>query len=622
MNEACGLTNNSGSGASLNGTVNGAIWVPTNFNLPPSQPTSISPSNGQNGVVGDQVSFAVNDPEGKQLTVKLYGRVKPTAAAVPNFTLIGLPDTQFYTNEPQGSGGMGGGHNGIFKAQTQWIKDHRVDSNIVFVVQLGDCTNHGEANEVEWKRADTAIKTIENPSVPIPFGIPYSICVGNHDQGNAAGDPNANTNFYNQYFGEARFTGRPYYGGHFGSNNDNHYELFTASGIEFIHISIEFNDNSGTADQTALQNVLNWADGLLKAYPNRKGILSTHWLMGTGIGSSFGGPGQKIYDDLKDNPNLILMLSGHIHGEGRRADVFNGLTIHTVLSDYQDYPNGGNGFLRIMQFRPSENIVTFKTYSPTINGVGGFQTGTNSEFTLPVNLAGGTFSLIGVNYNVTSGVVTNFTWPSLLPSTTYEWYVTIEDEDNITTSGTFEFTTAGALPVTLLNFKAINESKLVKLEWATAAEVNMKQFEVERSTNGNIFYPIGSVKAKNGGGIQHYSLSDEKPVAGKSWYRLKIFDNDQKFTYSRIATINRSRNGKFEIIPNPAVHNEIRIVGAGNTNEEILIKVFDISGRLYINTKAMANGQDIILKHQLVPGIYNVELISNTSKQNKQIIIR
>lgn len=622
MNEACGVTNNTGSGSGLNGTVNGAIWVPVNFDRPPLQPSSISPAHGQTAVGGNQVNLTVNDPEAKSMTVKLYGRPKPGGAPIPNFTIIGLPDTQNYTEEPQGVGGAGGGHNGIFKAQTQWIKNRRVDSNIVFVVQLGDCTQHGDANEIEWKRADTAIKTIEFPSVPLPEGIPYSICVGNHDQGNAAGDPNATTNRYNQYFGTARFTGRSYYGGQFGSNNDNHYELFSASGIDFLHISIEFNNNSGGTNQTVLQNVLNWADNLLKTYPNRVGILSSHWIMGTGIGGSFGGPGQKIYDELKDNPNLVFLFCGHIHGEGRRTNVFNGSTIHTVLSDYQDYPNGGNGFLRIMQFRPSENIVTFKTYSPTINGVGGFQTGPNSEFTLPVNLSGQTFSLIGVNTNVASASATNFTWPNLLPSTTYEWYVTIEDGENITTSGVFEFTTAGALPVSLLNFKAINETNKVKVEWTTASEVNMKKFEVERSANGNTFYFIGSLNARNSNGIQQYDLSDDRPIAGKSWYRLKLFENEEKFTYSRVASINRGKRVGFDIVPNPAIHSEIRIVGVATSYEQLVIRVYDLSGRLHISRNIVASGQDIILKHQLLPGIYNVECITNNNKQNKQIIIR
>jgi hypothetical protein len=623
MNEACGVTNNTGSGSSLNGTVNGAIWVPINYNLSPLQPSAINPSNGQTSVAGDQVSVTVTDPEFQQMSVTLYGRPKPQAASAPNFTIIGLPDTQHYTEEPQGLSGAGGGHNGIFKAQTQWIRDHRVDSNIIFVIQLGDCTENGERNEIEWKRADTSIKFIENPSIPLPEGIPYSICVGNHDQGNAAGDPNATTNFYNQYFGTPRFTGRGYYGGHYGSNNDNHYELFSVGGINFIHISIEYNNNSGSANQTALQNVLNWADGLLKSYPNHKGILSSHWILGTGLPASFGGPGQKIYDELKDNPNLILLLSGHIHGEGRRSDIYNGSTVNTILSDYQDYPNGGNGFLRIMQFRPSENILSIKTYSPTINGgAGGFESDGDSQFTIPMNLTANPFAMVGVNNNVNSGSVTTFTWSGLQPLTTYEWFVTIDDGENVVTSNVFQFTTAGALPLTLLNFKATNETNSVQLEWSTSGEINTKQFDVERSLNASSFTAIGIEKSKNANGVQHYSLVDNKPLSGKSWYRLRMEDNDGNVKYSKSVVVNRSRTGKFDIVPNPSVHNEIRLVGIARTNDQVLIKVYDVSGRLQLQRNVMATGQDIVLQHHLLPGIYNLECITKAGKENKQIIVR
>jgi hypothetical protein len=52
------------------------------------------------------------------------------------------------------------------------------------------------------------------------------------------------------------------HGGHFGSDNDNHFNLFSAGGMDFIVISLEY-------DTTPDQPVLDWADSLLKAHPNR-----------------------------------------------------------------------------------------------------------------------------------------------------------------------------------------------------------------------------------------------------------------------------------------------------------------------------------------------------------------
>jgi hypothetical protein len=63
----------------------------------------------------------------------------------------------------------------------------------------------------------------------------------------------------------------------------------------------------------------------------------------------------------------MMVLNGHFHGSGRRADLGdNGNLVNQMLSDYQDLPNGGDGYMRIMTFRPAENRVDVETFSPTL----------------------------------------------------------------------------------------------------------------------------------------------------------------------------------------------------------------------------------------------------------------
>lgn len=582
----------------------------------PLQPTNINPPDGQTNFSGTQVTMTVTDPDGNPMTVKLYGRRKNANVAVPDFTIIGLPDTQYYTEEPQG--GPGGvrqqANNAIFKAQTQWVADNRVSRNIVFLSQLGDCTQNGQLNEVEWKRADTAMKRIENPNVPLPHGIPYSMCVGNHDQGNAAGSPTASTAFYNQYFGEARFLGRSYYGGRYGTNNDNHFELFSAGGIDFIHIGIEFNPDNNSTNHNILLGVLNWADSLLKAHPTRKGILASHWIMEVGTNASFGGPGAEIYNQLKDNPNLLMLLCGHQHGEGRRSDLKNnGDPLHTMLSDYQARTNGGNGWLRLLEFSPSTNMVNIKTYSPTLNQ---FETDADSQFSLAVDLAP-SFTLVSTNTNVPSGSNTALSWPGLLPGTVYEWYVTIDDGTSVTTSAVFDFTTAGALPVSISNIRALNEKERIKVEWNTSSEINTSHFEVEQATDGRSFAKIGVVAA----GRSNYFLYDEKPAAGVNYYRLKIVDTDNKFTYSKVVHVVRLGAGKFAVMPNPATVNEIRLITERLPAGTAQINIYDQAGRLKLSQKTILNGQPVILKHRLSAGVYHAEVRMKGLKETGVFII-
>ncbi len=591
-------------------------------NQPPNQPTNPSPAdNGTATSTSPTLCATVSDPNSNNLTVRFYGRKKVTSNT--KFTIIGLPDTQFYTEEVQGTNSGGGGHNGIFKAQTQWIKDHRVDSSIAFVVQLGDCVQNGDNppgadKQIEWKRADTSMKIIESPSVPITDGIPYGICVGNHDQG-TIGNPDGATLYYNQYFGESRFNGRSYYGGHYGTNNDNHYELFSAGGIDFIHISIEYYPNGTTA---SLQPVLDWADALLKTFSNRKAILSTHNMLGTGNPASFQGPGQKIYDDLKDNPNLFLMLAGHVAGEGRRSDVFNGNTIHTIMADYQSgYSNGGNGILRIMQFLPGQNLMKIKTYSPYSNSS---QTGAGSEFSLPVNLLPG-FTLIGTNTNVSSGTSTCKLWPGLETNTMYEWYVEISDGDNITTGPIWTFTlgSGGPLPITLLDFSAKAENKKVKLQWSTANEIDNSYFQVQRSADGINFTSIGSEPGRgNSTSTQYYFFMDLQPLYGVSYYRLKQVDKDGKFVYSKIVSVHLTKSGnKITVFPNPVKNNQYTISLTNDNNSPVEVQVYGTDGKLFFR-KLYPGTNSINIINQLNPGTYILKVITNNNFETQKLIIK
>jgi hypothetical protein len=438
LDEGSGTAINGSAGTGVNGTIVGAnyTWIapgaPFNlaFNLPPAQPTLNGPPNQATGVVfSPTLDVGVSDPDGGNLTVTYYGRPLTGGTPGPDFTLIGQPDTQYYTGE------VNGGTNAILLSINNWIVANRASRNIAYVATLGDCVEHGDnaGNDIEWQRADLGYDLIEDPGTTgLPDGIPYGITVGNHDQ-SPNGDADGTTTFYNQYFGVSRFQGRSYYGGHYGTNNDNWYDLFSAGGMDFVAISLEY-------DTTPDQAILDWADQLLTTYSNRRAIVLSHWICGTGNPASFSTQGAAIYNALRGHPSLFLMLAGHVPGEGRRQDTFNGITINTLMSDYQGRTNGGNGWIRIMTFSPTNNTIEVETYSPWL---GQFETDADSRFTLTYNMSSTPpFQLIGSNSSVPSGSNSQLTWSDLLPNTTYEWYATVSDGVVTTTGPVWRFTTA------------------------------------------------------------------------------------------------------------------------------------------------------------------------------------
>jgi hypothetical protein len=306
-----------------------------------------------------------------------------------------------------------------------------VSDNIVFVEGLGDCVEDGDNDLNQWKRVDTAQKIIENPvTTGLPFGIPYALNVGNHDQ-TPVNNPNGTTALYNQYFGSSRFSGRPYYGGHYGSNNNNNYSFFTASGMDFIVLNFEYNPNPPIA-------LLNWGRTLLQNNPNKRAIVGTHALLD--LNGNFGPQGLFLYNTLKVCPNLFLLLGAHVPGESRRVNAFFGDTVHSWMADYQSRANGGDGWMRLMRFSPSTNTISVKTYSPKLNQ---YETDANSQFSVYYDMTttSSPFSLIGTVTNVNSGATATFPYSGLSPNTCYQWYVTVSDGSSTVTGPIWTFTT-------------------------------------------------------------------------------------------------------------------------------------------------------------------------------------
>jgi len=477
-----GLNEGSGTGVidavapAEDGTITGAAysWItgaPFNivYNAEPAAPVLVGPADLATGVTpSPTLEVSVSDPESDDLTVTYYGR---PAAAVPaaDFTIIGLPDTQFYS-ETYGS---------IFHAQTQWIMDNVEARNIAFVAHYGDIVNNGDngGNDVEWQVAHAAMSRLE--TVRLPDGIPYGLAVGNHDQ-SPIGDAAGTTTFYNQYFGESRFAGRAYYGGHYGANNDNHYELFSAGDLDFIVVSME-HDTAPDAP------VLQWAHDVLTTHADRRAIVLVHLLIGTGNPGAFSAQGTATYNALKDCPNLFLMLCGHNPGEGRRQDTFDGRTVNTLLADYQTRTNGGNGWLRIMEFSPANNRISVKTYSPTLDV---FETDADSQFELTYDMQGAAWQELG-SVAVASGATASLPWAGLAPLTGYEWYATVSDGNSIVTGPVWSFTTGsvatdvpdGRLPAVSALYSAVpnpfNPQTTLSFDVARAGRTSLKIYSVD-----------------------------------------------------------------------------------------------------------------------------------------------
>ena len=114
------------------------------------------------------------------------------------------------------------------------------------------------------------------------------------------------------------------------------------------------------------------------------------------------------------------------------------------------------------------------------------------------------------------------------------------------------------LPVSWLNFEAINKDGNVKLHWSTAMEFNNSYFDVQASTNGANYISIGILPSKgNSNTTVDYEYLHLRPQSGKMYYRIRQVDQDGKSAYSKIIEIyiTGSSNPQPSLYPVPAGNN-------------------------------------------------------------------
>lgn len=403
----------------------GTTWLPqgrpARASTPPAPPVPIAPAET---VAGDTAILQAKafDVDGDEQRVEIWGRALPE---IEPFAIAVLPDTQYYCEETNGANQQ------MFYDQTQWLVDNAEAYNLRAVLHVGDLVDNGESQVSEWMIGQQALETFEQALPDHPEGIPYGIAIGNHDQrtNSYAGQ----TGFYNQYFGVDRFMGRTYYGGHFGDTNDASYITFSAGELDFLAIFFEF-DQPGIPESNEGPDpeVLAWARRVVADHPDHYVIAVGHsCLVTTGdegaakVDTPFSQQGEARWQALRGEPNLRMMVCGHVDDEGRRTDVAAS-TVHTLLSDYQFDDHGGSGKLRIMTLHPDTGDFEVQTYSPYYDEW--YET-SDAHFTLPIDLdeGGGELELIGTVEHVEPGQTVAVAWGELEAGMRYEWFARTTD---------------------------------------------------------------------------------------------------------------------------------------------------------------------------------------------------
>jgi len=188
-------------------------------------------------------------------------------------------------------------------------------------------------------------------------------------------------------------------------------------------------------------------------------------------------------------------------------------------------------------------------------------------------------------------------------------------------------TSQSAFPVELLRFDAKVVQRTVQLNWQTATERNNDRFEIQRSTNGSDFTTLEAIKgAGTSTTEQRYEFTDQQPLRGTNYYRLRQVDLDGTVTHLPAVSVMFGKPVNTAIFaPNPSLTGLTRLTYTAATEGILQLIVRDFSGRTIMQqTREIVEGENNLSLDcsTLQKGTYLVEIATNDDMQVQKLVIQ
>lgn len=186
-----------------------------------------------------------------------------------------------------------------------------------------------------------------------------------------------------------------------------------------------------------------------------------------------------------------------------------------------------------------------------------------------------------------------------------------------------------ALPVTLVAFAAQAKGNAIEAYWLTTHE-DLKNYELERSTDGINFSYLTTVSAQNNALENSYSYLDAGVQVGNSYYyRLKMINMDGKYNYSviRSAMLSAPTPSITDIAPNPSKGWSFVTANITANTCTLSMYLYDGMGKMvYRSTEQLKRGiTKVMLNYtSLASGTYFLKIYDNSGmvKESKLIILK
>ena len=186
--------------------------------------------------------------------------------------------------------------------------------------------------------------------------------------------------------------------------------------------------------------------------------------------------------------------------------------------------------------------------------------------------------------------------------------------------GSINSTSSSLLPIILVSFTAKPVNGMVKLDWETATETNNDHFTVQRSKDAIQWEHVQNIKPSGNSNVNsYYTIYDQNPLPGLSYYRLKQTDIDGKDFYSSIQSVTITGQASIHIYPNPATN---FITVESTVPEKLVISFLESNGKRMAIPMNFNGYKTTLNVRGILPGIYFIRINHENSVETMKVIIR
>lgn len=184
------------------------------------------------------------------------------------------------------------------------------------------------------------------------------------------------------------------------------------------------------------------------------------------------------------------------------------------------------------------------------------------------------------------------------------------------------------LPATGMRLDAaLNSSNDVLLSWKTLSELDTREFEIQRSTDGVNFSTLATKAAAGNSAVElSYTHTDANMQVPVYYYRLKLVDIDNDYSYSNIAVVRKAGSVRgVRAFPNPAA-GQLNLEFS-NAKGNYIISLYNQAGQEVAAQKTIIN-YDVqyitVNRNSLPAGSYIVKVrnTENGESFNQHVILQ